>query len=56
MLLNFQADVAARMALNLEEMGRQGDFDSGDRVCRELDAELAKLKKALLNLAEKEAT
>ncbi|MBW1700630.1 MAG: response regulator [Deltaproteobacteria bacterium] len=49
---NFQAESAARTALGLEKMGRQGKFDGADQACDLLAQELSGLKKILLDMVE----
>ncbi len=49
-LLNFQADASAKMAMKLEEMGRQGELEGADEVYQALVSEIASLEKILLDL------
>jgi two-component system sensor histidine kinase/response regulator len=54
MLRNFQAEAEAQKALNLEEMGRKGEFKNGDQVCDALVGELASLEKTLLDVIKED--
>jgi len=56
MVGNFQGRDAAKAAFNLEEMGRQGEFDGADQACERLVKELAELEKTLTDLAKAGAT
>jgi len=56
MVGNFQGRDAAEAAFNLEEMGRQGEFDGADQACERLVNELAELEKTLTDLAKKGTT
>jgi CheY-like chemotaxis protein/HPt (histidine-containing phosphotransfer) domain-containing protein len=49
---NFKGQAAAKAALNLEEMGRIGDFSGIEQKFETLINELDKLEKMLLNLIE----
>ena len=51
----FQAEEATRMALVLEEMGKRGDFTGAKEAIEEIAAELAKMEKTLLELAEEKS-
>ena len=52
MLRNFQAEAGAQKALELEEMGQQGEFQDADQAYEVLSAELASLEKILHDLVE----
>ncbi len=49
---NFRGQAAAKAALNMEEMGRIGDFSGIEQKFETLINELDKLEKMLLNLIE----
>jgi len=53
MVSNFQAELAAKTALSLEQMGREGAIESADQIFKSLAGELANLEKTLLEFAEK---
>jgi hypothetical protein len=52
MLRNFQAEAAAQKALELEEMGRLGELESGGQACEVLASELASLERTFLDLVK----
>jgi CheY-like chemotaxis protein len=54
MLRNFRAEAEAQKALNLEEMGRKGQFKNGDEVCDALAGEIASLERVLLDIVEED--
>jgi HPt (histidine-containing phosphotransfer) domain-containing protein len=53
---NFKGQAAAKAALNLEEMGRIGDFSGIEQKFETLVNELDKLEKMLLNLIKESPT
>lgn len=52
----FQAEAAARMAMILEERGKKGDFAGVKQDIAILSAELQKMEKTLLELAEEKSS
>ena len=50
MLKNFQADAASETAFALEEMGRTGEFEGGDKLCKTLNEQIVKIETALASM------